>query len=87
MDFKQYLAYFGLSQAEFAREVDVTPDTVSRWKGKPPKMAMLYLEWKFKHDEMAKAGAFFRSHPEVLVECFRKYGDNQMCRDKYGGKS
>jgi len=51
MDFKQYLAYFGLSQAEFAREVDVTPDTVSRWKGSPPKLVMLYLRERYERVE------------------------------------
>jgi len=51
VDFKQYLAYFGLSQAQFAREVDVTPDTVSRWRGSPPKLVMLYLRERYERAE------------------------------------
>ena len=51
VDFRAYLEYFGLSQASFAKLIDVTPDTVSRWKGKPPKLVMLFLVEKYDRAE------------------------------------
>jgi len=43
MDFRQYLEHFGWSQAELARRIGVTPDTVSRWKGQAPQVVLMYL--------------------------------------------
>ena len=54
MDFKQYLTYFGWTQAQFAREIGVTADTVSRWKGSPPKIYLLYLNALWTHSEYTK---------------------------------
>ena len=48
MEFDQYLEYLGLSKAEFAREIGVTPDTVSRWRGEPPKIYMMWLSERRK---------------------------------------
>ena len=67
MKFREYLKYFGWSQAEFAREIGVTPDTVSRWKGQPPKLVMLYLELKRTSNDVVRASDYFRSYPEKLV--------------------
>ena len=47
MEFDQYLEYFGLSKAEFAEEIGVTPDTVSRWRGDPPVVVLLYLKERY----------------------------------------
>ena len=44
MDFGEYLEEFGWSQAEFARMIGYSPDTVSRWRGEPPQIVMMYLE-------------------------------------------
>ena len=43
MNFLDYLAHFGWSQAQFARRIGVTPETVSRWGGEAPTSVMLYL--------------------------------------------
>ena len=51
MEFNQYLEYLGLSKAEFARQIGVTPDTVSRWRGNPPKLVMLYLRERYERTE------------------------------------
>jgi len=44
MEFHEYLEHFGWSQAELARRIGVSPDTVSRWRGVPPQLVMMYLE-------------------------------------------
>ena len=48
MEFDQYLEYLGLSKAEFAREIGVTADTVSRWRGDPPRIYMMWLSERRK---------------------------------------
>ena len=54
MKFGEYLEYFGWSQAEFARRVKVSPDTVSRWRGEPPEIYLLYLNALWHHAEYTK---------------------------------
>ena len=71
MEFDQYLEYLGLSKAEFAREIGVTPDTVSRWRGDPPKLVMKFLECAYMSDEVRRAEDYFRGHPEELVFHYR----------------
>ena len=51
MTFLDYLEYFEWSQAEFARIIEVTPETVSRWKGDPPRIIMLYLDEIFTREQ------------------------------------
>ena len=51
MTFQDYLEYFEWSQAEFARIIEVTPETVSRWKGDPPRIIMLYLDEIFTREQ------------------------------------
>ena len=46
-DFRGYLDYFGWNQTDLARRLDITPDTVSRWKGKPPTVVLMYLEERY----------------------------------------
>jgi len=53
MDFKQYLAYFGWSQANLARRIGVSPDTVSRWKGQAPQVVLMYLEELKRNEDIA----------------------------------
>ena len=54
MGFDQYLECLGLSKAEFAREIGVTPDTVSRWRGESPKLVMLYLGERYAARQVFK---------------------------------
>jgi len=54
MDFRGYLEYFGWSQGELARQIGVTPETVSRWRGDVPKVVLLYLGEKYRHAEYVK---------------------------------
>ena len=44
MGFKKSLLYLNLSQAQFAREIGISPEAVSRWKGKPPRVVELYIK-------------------------------------------
>ena len=53
MDFRQYLEHFGWSQAELARRIGVTPDTVSRWKGQAPQVVLMYLEELKRNEDIA----------------------------------
>ena len=67
MKFREYLKYFGWSQAQFAKEIGVTADTVSRWKGHPPKLVMEFLELKRTSNEYVRATDYFLTHPEKLM--------------------
>jgi len=57
MDFKEYLDYFGWSQAVFAGKIGVTPETVSRWQGNPPQLVMMYLHERWSNLEFLKETA------------------------------
>ena len=67
MKFRDYLKHFGWSQAEFAREIGVTPDTVSRWRGDPPKLVMEFLDLKRTGNEYVRAVNYFAEYPEKLM--------------------
>jgi len=51
MDLEAYLGHFRWSQAELARRIGVVPETVGRWKGKPPQILMMYLEELRKNED------------------------------------
>ena len=42
-EFRILLARAGFSKAELARRLGLTPQTVSDWKGAPPRYALAYL--------------------------------------------
>ena len=67
MDFKQYLVYFGWSQANLARRIGVSPDTVSRWKGQAPQVVLMYLEELRKNEEVWDK-AFDSGRAQVVTE-------------------
>jgi transcriptional regulator with XRE-family HTH domain len=54
VDFRAYLEYFGWSQREFARRIEVSEETVSRWKSNPPRLVMRYLEERKENLEFLK---------------------------------
>ena len=73
MDFKQYLVYFGMSQAELAKRIGVTPDTVSRWKGQAPQVVLMYLEQLRKNEEVWDKA--FDSGRAQVVDELREFFD------------
>jgi len=64
MEFSEYLEYLGWSQAELARRIGVTPDTVSRWRGSPPQVVMMYLECLRSQEDY---GSRFTIRHEVFI--------------------
>ena len=73
MDFKQYLVYFGWSQANLARRIGVSPDTVSRWKGQAPQVVLMYLEQLRKNEEVWDKA--FDSGRAQVVDELREFFD------------
>ena len=54
MGFRSNLLYLNLSKAEFARQIGVTPDTVSRWGDDPPKLVRLYIRERLARRDFAR---------------------------------
>lgn len=52
MDFKKLLLEAGITKAELARRLGVSPDCVSAWKDKPQKYAVTYLELLVKYNRV-----------------------------------
>lgn len=70
MNFREYLEYFGWSQAEFARQIGVVPETVTRWRGSPPLLVMEFLELKRTSNEYVRAVNYFLTRPERLMHYY-----------------
>ena len=54
MGFRSDLLYLNLSKAEFARQIGVSPDTVSRWGSEPPKVVKLYIKERLARRDFAR---------------------------------
>lgn len=44
MTFDELLKRAGITKAELARKLGITPNTISTWKSEPPQYATAYLE-------------------------------------------
>lgn len=45
-EFAELLGFHGLLKRDLAKEIGVTPETVSRWKDEPPELVMMWLREK-----------------------------------------
>ncbi len=70
MDFRAYLEYFGWTQREFAERINVTEETVSRWKNSPPTLVSLYLEERKGHIDFVKENIEFNKETVTRLERF-----------------
>lgn len=53
MDFEALLARAGITKAELARRLGLTPNAVSKWRhGKVPKYATAYLELLIEYNRV-----------------------------------
>ena len=50
--FKDLLEHAGLRKSDLARKLGITPDAISRWKDKPPKYAVAYLELLIEYNRL-----------------------------------
>lgn len=54
MGFRSNLLHLNLSKAGFARQIGVSPDTVSRWGDDPPKVVRLYIKERLARRDFAR---------------------------------
>lgn len=54
-EFREKLIELGITQAEFSRELGISPVTVSRWsRGEVPEYASSYLRLRIKLERIRK---------------------------------
>lgn len=51
-EFKTLLKMAGLTKAELARRLDLTPRGISRWKNAPPGYAVAYLKLLIEYNRL-----------------------------------
>lgn len=52
MDFKDLLVRAGVTKAELARRLGLSPRGVSNWKNKPPDYAVAYLRLLIEYNRL-----------------------------------
>jgi len=52
IQFVQILKRAGITKAELARRLGITPDAVSRWKDEAPQYAIAYLELLIEYNRL-----------------------------------
>lgn len=52
MTFPELLVRAGITKAELARRLSLTPNTVASWKNQPPGYAVAYLELLIEYNRV-----------------------------------
>lgn len=52
MGFRDLLLRAGITKAELARRLGLSPNTVSKWRDSPPRYAVAYLELLIEYNRV-----------------------------------
>jgi len=81
--FSDMLKSVGMSKSKLARELDISPEQVSRWGDDPPRYALAYVKQLEKNrDIQAKLDAFMNVESDTLV-FNNQYNNSCLSRDAY----